>query len=142
MDAFTLEILVPSGKVASTSVQAVTLPTEIGEIGVLPGHADYTASLGTGILEYTTADGRITKNMVISGGIVQFKGGVLKVLADTIDDPEKVKKGEYDKERLALETSMQGVDTTTVQWINSKIKLDRINAIDAMLAKTNKASLN
>ncbi len=142
MDAFTLDILIPSGKIVSTSVQSATLPSEVGEIGVLPGHADYTASLGTGILEYTTADGRMTKNMVISGGIVQFKNGVLKVLTDTIDDPEKVKKGEYDKDRLALETSMQGVDTTTLEWINSKVKLDRILAIDAMLAKTNKASLN
>jgi F-type H+-transporting ATPase subunit epsilon len=142
MDAFTLDILVPSGKIVSTSVQAVTLPSEVGEIGVLPGHADYTASLSTGILEYTSADGKMTKNMVISGGIVQYKDGVLKVLTDSVDSPDKVKKGDYDKERITLETSMQGVDTRTVEWINAKLKLDRILAIDAMLAKTNKASLN
>jgi len=142
MDAFTLDILVPSGKIVSTSVQAVTLPSEVGEIGVLPGHADYTASLSTGILEYTSADGKMTKNMVITGGIVQYKDGVLKVLTDSVDSPDKVKKGDYDKERITLETSMQGVDTRTVEWINAKLKLDRILAIDAMLAKTNKASLN
>ena len=142
MDAFTLDILIPSGKIVSTSVQAVTLPSEVGEIGVLPGHADYTASLSTGILEYTSADGKMIKNMVITGGIVQFKDGVLKVLTDSVDTPDNIKKGEYDKDRLALETSMQGVDTRTAEWINAKLKLDRITAIDAMLAKTNKASLN
>jgi len=142
MDALTLEILVPSGKITSTPVQSVTLPTEMGEVGILPGHASYTASLGTGILEYVTADGRITKSLVVSGGIIQCQDGILKVLTDTVDDPEKLKKGDYDKERAALESNMTGADTQTPEWIAAKIKMDRILAIDEMLTKTTKASLN
>lgn len=142
MDAFTLEILVPSGKILTESVQAVTLPTEMGEVGVLPGHASYTATLSTGILEFTSADGRMTKNLVVSGGIVQFQDGVLKVLADTVDEREKIKKGDFDKDRSTLESSIQNVDITTPEYSVSKAKLDRMNAIDALLAKVDKASLN
>ncbi len=132
-NSFKLEILVPSGKILAESVLAVTLPTEMGEVGVLPGHASYTTTLGTGILEYALSNGRSGGAIVISGGIAQYSGDTLRVLADTVDLKDKVKKGEYDKGRDELEASLTNVDITTPEWSVSKAKLDRMNSIDALL---------
>lgn len=130
---FNLEILVPSGKVLSQSVQAVTMESEMGQVGILPAHAYYTTTLGTGVLEYTLADGRNTNALVISGGIAQFGDTTLRILADTVDLKDKVKKGEYDQDRSDLEAKLTNSDTTTPEWQFMKDKLTRIQAIDALL---------
>ncbi|MDZ4785261.1 MAG: ATP synthase F1 subunit epsilon [bacterium] len=139
-NSFKLEILVPSGKIVSTDVSAVTIPTEMGEVGILPGHASYVTTLGVGLLEYTSVDGRTIKSMVVAGGIAQFAGDTLRILADTVDEKDKVTKGDYDKDRSTLETAISNVDTTTPEWTANKSKLERINAIDALMARNDRSN--
>lgn len=141
MNNFTLEILVPSGKVLSQEVQSVSLPGVDGEIGVLPDHANYTGILGTGVLEYRDGSGKAS-GMVISGGIVQFSDNTLKVLADAVETKESIDRASYSEGRRDIENSLKEKDVTTPEWISSKAELDKIEAVELLLSKFDKNSLN
>jgi len=137
---FKLEILVPSGKVLERDVSAVTVKTALGEVGILPNHANYTAILDTGVLSFSS-DSKLEK-LVVSGGFLNFADNTLQILADNVDLPDKVKGTKYDSERDQLNSELKDADTQTPEWEASKKKLDRIEAIDFLLSQVDKNSLN
>jgi F0F1-type ATP synthase epsilon subunit len=55
MAEFRLKIFTPAGLVLEDSAREVKLPTEAGEIGILPQHARYCGILGNGQMEYLPA---------------------------------------------------------------------------------------
>ena len=130
-NGFNLEIIVPAGQLVNEKVAAVTLPTELGQVGILPEHADYTALLGTGILEYNAQSG--VKKLVVSGGFLSFARSNLKILADSVDTPESVDKAGYAKDRSNLESILKDNPMTSPEWISAKNKIDRIEAIERLL---------
>ena len=137
---FKLEILVPSGRVLDEQVESVQIPTAMGVIGVLPDHAQLAAVVGTGIMEIGTGSG--AKRMVVSGGFLNFANNQLKVVADSIDTVESVDKANYSKERDQHAQTVASSAVFEPGWANAKAKLERIDAIDMLLAGVNKNSLN
>ncbi len=139
---FKLEILVPSGKVLEQEVTAVTVKTTLGEVGILPQHARYTAILDTGVLAFSAAGQSKSERLVVSGGFLNFTENFLQILADTVDLADKVRGAKYDSERESLGSSLKDADTQSPEWEVNKKKLDRIEAIDLLLAQVDKAGLN
>jgi len=129
-DTFKLEILVPSGKVLETDVESATVPTALGEVGILPRHARLTALLGTGVLNFAGAQ---SGKLVVCGGFLNFTGETLQVLADSVDTSESLQGRQHDADRAGLESALKDVDTQTPDWISNRRKLDRIYAIDRLL---------
>ena len=89
-----LDIVTPQSPVFSEAVDAVTLPTARGEVGLLPGHAALVSALGSGVLSYTR--GADTQRLVISGGFVEVNNDRVSVLAEIAEkasdiDAEKVR---------------------------------------------------
>lgn len=81
-ESFNLNVYTPAGILLKESVGEVTLPTAMGEIGVLPGHASYTGILAEGILSYSQGSSA-KKSLKVSGGFAAFSGNTLTVLADS-----------------------------------------------------------
>ncbi len=83
-----LEIVTPEKKVFDESVDAVTVPTANGEVGILPNHAPLIATLKSGILTYTNKGA--SEKMVVSGGFVEVTPNKVSVLADVAEKASEV----------------------------------------------------
>ena len=86
--AFRLEIVTPEGKAFADDVGGVVLPGALGEMGVLPAHANLVSTLEPGELRYTR-DGQ-THELAIGSGFVEITGNRVNVLTDMAIGAEKI----------------------------------------------------
>jgi len=84
MNSFTLKLIAPDGVKYEQEATEVILPTDRGEIGVLPNHMPLIALLKPG--EIVIKNGSSTHNLATEGGLVEVANNVVKVLADTAED--------------------------------------------------------
>lgn len=89
MKTLQLEIATPERVVFSaSSVESVTLPTEMGEITILPDHLPLVASLVPGELRVKVGGHDIL--MAVSGGFIEVRPGKITILADTAEKAEEI----------------------------------------------------
>ena len=104
----TLTVVTPERSVVERAPgDAVSLPGELGELGILPGHTPLVALLGVGRVVWTDA-GRKT-SVAVRGGFAEVAGDSVRVLADlaaerdVIDAAEaREEAGAGDARRLAV----------------------------------------
>ena len=99
-----LEIVTPEKKVLSEAVDAVTIPTTSGEIGILQNHAPLISALRSGILSYTR--GGATERMVIAGGFVEVSQNNVSILADVAEKAGEINVENARTERDAAEREL------------------------------------
>jgi F-type H+-transporting ATPase subunit epsilon len=83
-----LKIATPERVVLENLVDQVTIPTENGEITVLPGHISLITSLIPGTVETKTDGNEVL--MAVSGGFLEFHENQMTVLADTAERAEEI----------------------------------------------------
>lgn len=83
-----LRLLSPYKSIHEGDVDAVIMPGELGEFGVLPRHGKFTTTLTTGILRYV--ENGQTYNLAIGGGFAEVQSEGVTVLADSIEKPEDI----------------------------------------------------
>ena len=77
----TLTIVTPERSLVDRAAcDAVSLPGELGELGILPGHTPLVALLGVGRVAWT--DGGKKTAVAVRGGFVEVAGDAVRVLAD------------------------------------------------------------
>ena len=94
-----LKIVTPERTVYESEIDQLTLPTQEGEITVLPNHIPLISVLAPGEL-IAKADGEeIT--MAVSGGMVEVRRNEITILADTAERAEEIdlKRAEEARER-------------------------------------------
>lgn len=121
-----LEIVTPEKRVLDESVDAVTIPTEKGEIGILPNHAPLISTLKSGILSYTIKGS--TEKMVISGGFVEVGTGKISVLADIAETADEVNVETARAEKEATEKTLGAWSGTDEEFEAEKAKLEKAQA--------------
>lgn len=85
----TVEIVTPERVVVREDVDAVSLPTAVGEISILPDHTPYLGALAAGAVQMRR-DGTDVL-LAVSRGIVEVRDGRhVKVLADTAEHAEEI----------------------------------------------------
>ena len=99
-----LEIVTPEKKVLSEAVDAVTVPTASGEIGILQNHAPLISSLKAGVLSYTKAGE--TERMVIAGGFVEVSQNNVSILSDIAETASEINAEAARAERDAVEREL------------------------------------
>ncbi len=94
------ELTTPERIVLKTEVESVSLPTQQGEITVLPGHVPLVSNLMPGMI--TIRNGRDEQYLAVSGGFieVQPRGRVI-VLADTAERAEELDMKRIEEAREA-----------------------------------------
>jgi F-type H+-transporting ATPase subunit epsilon len=100
MATIAFELTTPERVVLKTAYDSITIPTQEGEITVLPGHIPLVANLAPGVL--TVRKGKDEEYVAVSGGFIEFQqGDRLIVLADTAERAEELdlQKIEEAKER-------------------------------------------
>ena len=99
-----LEIVTPEKKVLSEAVDAVTIPTASGEVGILQNHAPLISSLKPGILSYTRSG--VTERMVIAGGFVEVSQNNVSILSDIAETAVEINAEKAKSEREAAEREL------------------------------------
>ena len=93
------KIVTPEKTVFEDSIDQVTLPTQEGEITVLPEHIPLIAVLAPGELTIKQDGKEIA--MAVSGGMIEVRKNELTILADTAERAEEIdiKRAEEARER-------------------------------------------
>ena len=103
MKSFTLSLVTPERKLLEEAVAQVTLPTEAGEVTILPDHIPYIASLKPGEVRVETPQGG-SKHFVVLGGFVEFHDNTLSLLADAAERADEI---DLERARLAEERARE-----------------------------------
>ena len=93
----TLEIATPTRLVIATTADEVVAPGSQGYFGVLPGHAPFLTTLGTGELTYRI--GRDERHLSVSGGFVEVRNDKVIVLTDTGERPNEIDRARAERAR-------------------------------------------
>jgi F-type H+-transporting ATPase subunit epsilon len=133
-DNFTLRVLTPAGLVFEEQVSSVSLPSEQGEIGLLPNHCRYTGTIGVGVLSYELASGQKGKPVVVAGGFCNFVDGKLVVLADSVDTAESMDSASIQKLKKEATAALEGLSSYDDAWAPAQRKLERAEAAERLPA--------
>ena len=118
----TLDIVTPGGRARSARVDALTLPTAEGEIGILPGHIPLMTMLDACELSLTH-DGA-TEFLVVGPGFAEITGDRVCVLAEHAIDEDQIDPGYAEEARLRAEQALQG---------GSKMPPEEVQQLEALL---------
>jgi F-type H+-transporting ATPase subunit epsilon len=84
----TLEIVTPKSTLLSTEVEYVTIPGEIGELGVLPGHIPLLTNLRSGVLSYKSSSEE--KKVAVHFGYAEVCQDKITILANGAELAEEI----------------------------------------------------
>ena len=122
-----LEIVTPEKRVLDETVDAVTVPTMTGEIGILPNHAPLISTLKPGILTYSVKGA--TDRLVVSGGFVEVSGNnKVSVLADVAERADEVNVEAARAEREAAERVLGAWNGSEAEFEVEKERLEKAQA--------------
>jgi F-type H+-transporting ATPase subunit epsilon len=96
------EIVTPERTVLKQDILQVTLPTQSGEITILPDHIPLVSILKPGVLEIKTAD-QETEIMSVSGGFIEVLRDKVVILADTAERAQELDESLLEKARQQAE---------------------------------------
>src|SRR5258708_37215207 len=103
-----LEIVTPSGRVYSDTIDSVVIPTIEGEIGVLPGHSPLLTQVDSG--ELVVNKGSENVRLAVGGGFAQVEGDKVSILAESAITEEKIDENAVEKALKRAEEDLQGAN--------------------------------
>ncbi len=101
MKSIKLKITTPERVVLEDEVGQISIPTESGEITILPDHVPLITTLSPGLAEAKKDGHDIT--MAVSGGFLEFHDNQLTILADTAERAEEIDLERAEKARQRAE---------------------------------------
>ncbi len=85
---FELEVITPERVVIKETVEALVVPGEHGQLGILPRHAPMVVNLGVGVVTYRSHGE--TYRLAVAGGFFEVSEDKAVVLADTAERAEEI----------------------------------------------------
>ena len=128
MRSFKLDIVSPDGPVFSGEAERLLVRTTDGDVEILAGHTDLFATLGTGRVKLTTADG--VKYGSSSGGLLTVREGAATLaaitfeFADSIDEARAERARDSAEERIREAKDRQELDLAKARLARA---LNRLN---------------
>jgi len=118
-------------------VQELIAPGALGDLGIMPGHAQLISNLKCGELRYKNEEGEQV-SLFVSGGILEVQPDSVTVLADTAiraeDLDEQLSK---EAEQQAIE-ALEGKNPQDLDYNAIKAQLDAAKAQIEMVRRVNK----
>jgi F-type H+-transporting ATPase subunit epsilon len=103
-----LELATPTRQLVSEEVDEVVAPGSEGYFGVLPGHAAFLATLGSGEVVYR--HGRDEVHLAVHGGFAEVTPERVIILAETAERPDEIDRARAERARQRAEQRMTGRD--------------------------------
>jgi F-type H+-transporting ATPase subunit epsilon len=101
-----LELATPTRQLVSEQVDEVVAPGTEGYFGVLPGHAAFLATLGSGEVVYRR--GRDEVRLAVHGGFAEVTPERVIILAETAERPDEIDRARAERARQRAEQLMAG----------------------------------
>jgi F-type H+-transporting ATPase subunit epsilon len=121
-----LEIVTPERRVFNETVEAVTVPTTSGEIGILTNHAPLISTLKPGILTYSNHGA--TERLVVSGGFVEVSANKVSIMADIAERADEVNAEAARADRQASEKVLSAWSGTEDEFEAEKERFEKAQA--------------
>ena len=101
-----LEIATPTRQLVSAEADEVVAPGSEGYFGVLPGHAPFLTTLGSGEVSYR--HGREEGHLAVIGGFAEVQDDRVMILAETAERPEEIDRERAEQARERAEQRLAG----------------------------------
>ena len=101
-----LEIATPTRQLVSAEADEVVAPGSEGYFGVLPGHAPFLTTLGSGEVSYR--HGREEGHLAVIGGFAEVQDDRVMILAETAERPEEIDRERAERARQRAEQRLAG----------------------------------
>lgn len=131
---FYLQIATPEKDFFSAPVEAITLTTTDGEVGVLPGHSATAVALAAAPTRIKTAEG--WRNAALIGGFASIRPDYVIVFADTAEWPEDIEEARAMQAKQRAEERLQA-SRSKVEYVRSRAALER--ALTRLIVKQGKS---
>jgi F-type H+-transporting ATPase subunit epsilon len=83
MSTIHVDVVSAEESIFSGEATVVSVPGEVGELGILPKHAPLITRIKPGAVRIQRADNKEEEFVFVAGGIVEVQPGCVTVLADT-----------------------------------------------------------
>lgn len=97
-----LDIASPEGHIFSGLAEMISVTGEMGELGIMPGHAQLLSAIKPGQVRVKLQGGK-TDIYYISGGILEVQPNLVTILADTVDRAESLDEASAIKAKESAE---------------------------------------
>jgi F-type H+-transporting ATPase subunit epsilon len=101
-----LELATPVRMLVTAEVDEVVAPGSEGYFGVLPGHAAFLTTLGSG--EVTYRSGQREYYLAVAGGFAEVRAEHVIILAEHAELPEEIDRTRAERARERAEMRLQG----------------------------------
>ncbi|HAM54457.1 MAG TPA: F0F1 ATP synthase subunit epsilon [Candidatus Rokubacteria bacterium] len=101
-----LELATPVRQLVSAEADEVVAPGSEGYFGVLPGHAPFLTTLGSGEVSYR--HGREEGHLAVIGGFAEVQDDRVMILAETAERPEEIDRERAEQARQRAEQRLAG----------------------------------
>jgi F-type H+-transporting ATPase subunit epsilon len=127
-DKIQLQIVTPSRLVVSEEVDEVVAPGEMGEFGVLPGHAPFITLLMPGELKFIK--GGIERKMIVWDGVAEVRDDKVNILTDNVEDPATINTEAARREAEAITEQLKDFGGSNKQFkeLNRRLRLAQVRA--------------
>ncbi len=122
-----LEIVTPQRVLLETEADYVTIPGEIGELGILPGHIPLLTNLQSGVLSYK--NGSEEKKIAVHYGYAEVCQDKITILAQTAETSDEINIEE-------TKAAQKEAEDELAELMNQTDQLDRINELQREIAKS------
>ena len=126
MSSLHFKMVTPVTTIFEQEVAGVSLPTQMGEITVLPHHCELVSVLKPGELVVRTAEK--TFPLAVSGGVVDVSNNTLYVLADSAQHAEDIDLAAAEARTKQLEQDLENrtqLDLTTYSLLQQQLAEER-----------------
>lgn len=131
-EAFKFELVSPARLVLSEEVAQVMVPGAEGDFTMLKGHSPFMTTVRPGVLEATSATGKVTK-IFVRGGFADATPAGLTILAEQAIPVEELKADVIAKEIRDAEEDVADAKTAEAKRVAQE-KLDQLKAVFAAAA--------
>jgi len=111
----TLKIVTPEREVYSESVSSVVLPTQSGDVGILPGHIPLMTLLEAGELQVVRGDGEnALEYLAVDKGFAEVQGDQVTVLTEAAIDIQNIDLSEVEDARERAESALRKAEKASM----------------------------
>ena len=116
-----LLVVTAEKKVVDAEADEVTMPGEMGYLGILPGHAALITLLKTGVLTYKNSGA--SEVFALDSGFAEVSNDVVTVLAGLAERRSEIDAGAAERELAKAEEEMKTASAETLDAARARAEL-------------------